>query len=128
MVLIGFGVGIVIALLGEATAVGELLLPDGGGYVLAGLLGGFVAGFVAGGSARTGAFTGWLASVLGGLGILGIAVVLGALFSGIVTSAAVLVLGVLLLGIYTIHGAIGGVIGAAVKGRRDGRTAAERPV
>ncbi len=102
-VVIGFGVGFVIAILGEATAVGELLLPDGGGYVLAGLLGGFVAGFVAGGSAGTGAFTGGLASVFGGLGVL-------------------------LLEIYAIPGAIGGVIGAAVKGRWDGSTAAERPV
>lgn len=126
--MIGFGVGIVITVLGEATAVGELVLPDGGGYVLAGLLGGFVAGFVAGGSAGTGAFTGGLASVFGGLGILGIAVVVGALFSGIVTAAAVLVLGVLLLEIYAIPGAIGGVIGAAVKGRWDGSTASERPV
>lgn len=72
-VLIGFDVGLVIAVLGEATAVGDLLIPDSGGHVLAG----FVAGFVASGSARTGAFTRGLASIFGGLGILGIADVLG---------------------------------------------------
>ncbi|ELY92255.1 DUF5518 domain-containing protein [Natrialba taiwanensis] len=117
--MIGFGVGIVIAALGGGTAVGELLLLDSSGYVLAGLLGGFVAGFISGSSARTGAFTGGLASVFGRLVVLGIVVVLGTLFSGIVASAAVLVLGVLFLAIYAIPGAIGGVIGAAVKDRRE---------
>ncbi|WP_458189962.1 DUF5518 domain-containing protein [Haladaptatus sp. NG-WS-4] len=84
---------------------------------LPGLIGGFVAGYMVAGGGR-GAVHGGLATVLGGFVLLIVWAVFGALFAGLFPAFTGFALGVFVLAIQAIPGAIAGAIGGWVKGRR----------
>ena len=111
----GFGVGLVISVLGLALPVI--------GQIGGGLIGGFVAGYLAGGGLGRGAAHGLLAGVLGGL-ILVIFVSVGTAVLGITINEAVggllggaglFVVGVFLAAIFALDSAIAGAIGGALR-------------
>ena len=83
-----------------------------------GILGGLTAGYFSGGSAGNGAYNGGVATVLGSLIVLVIAAFTTLLFGGLVASAGVVFVGVLILAFYAIPGAVGGAVGAWYRSQR----------
>ena len=83
-----------------------------------GLFGGLTAGYIAGGTASSGAVHGGMATVFGSLVVLAIMAFTTLLFGGLVASFSVLTLGLLLLALYAVPGALGGAIGSWAKNRR----------
>ncbi|WP_129115956.1 DUF5518 domain-containing protein [Halegenticoccus tardaugens] len=117
-VVYGFIVALAIGLLSGATLPGtDMTLPIIG-WGLAGILAGFVAGYVAGGPMSDGAIHGGLATIVGALVILLAVTFTGVLFAGLVPAVGIFTLGLLLLVVYAIPGAIGGAIGSWEKERR----------
>lgn len=114
-VTIGFGVALVIGVLG-------LALPIVG-QIGGGLAGGFVAGYLAGGGLGNGAWHGLLAGALGGL-LLVVFVALGTTVlgfaideavSGLLGGAGLLVVGAFLAVLLAVDSAIAGAIGGALR-------------
>lgn len=119
-VLTGFFVAIVLGIV-----VSLVSPPMGrGGYLLAipGLAGGFVAGYMVSGI-RDGAVHGGLATVVGGLILLAVLTVLGALFVGIVPAVGGATVALIALFAQAIPGTIAGAVGGWAKGRRAPRPA-----
>lgn len=83
-----------------------------------GFVGGLAAGYLAGGSKRSGALHGGMATLFGSLVLLAIATITALLFSGLIASFGVLIVGLMFLAFYPIPGIIGGVIGSWAKRNR----------
>jgi hypothetical protein len=114
-VLVGFLTALVAGLFVVAIVPpGDL---SGVAQAIPGLLGGFVAGYLVSG-AREGAVHGGLATIVGGIVVLGTWLVMGTLFAGVVPAIAGLVVGVVVLVAQAIPGAIAGAVGGWTKGRR----------
>lgn len=115
-VLTGFAIalvlGFVFALLGELTTTSVYYLA------IPGLVGGFVAGYMVSGIGD-GALNGGLATAVGGLILLGILALFGVLFVGLVPTIGGLAIGLLVLVVNAIPGAIAGAVGGWLKGRRE---------
>jgi uncharacterized membrane protein YeaQ/YmgE (transglycosylase-associated protein family) len=86
-------------------------------YSLPGLVGGFVAGYMVYGSG-SGAVHGGLATVVGSLVLLITWSVVAVFFAGILPAAVGLTLGLLVLAVVAIPGAIAGAAGGWVHDRR----------
>lgn len=117
----GFVVTVLIGLVGGIVIPGTEMMVPVFGWGLTGIVAGLVAGYVAGGSSSNGAITGGLATVIGALVLLVILSFVGALFSGLVPAFGLLTIGVVLLVIHAIPGAIGGAVGSWEKNRRTKR-------
>lgn len=114
----GFVVSLLIGLVGGTVIPGTDMAMPVLGWGLAGIVAGLVAGYVAGGTISNGAIHGGLATVIGALVLLFAVSFVGALFGGLVPAFGLLTVGVTLLAIYAIPGAIGGGIGSWGKSRR----------
>ncbi|WP_331235736.1 DUF5518 domain-containing protein [Natronorarus salvus] len=121
-VVLGFVVTVALGVASGLIVAGADATTPAISWGLVGALGGIAAGFVAGGTVRSGAVHGGLATVFGWLVLLAVVTVTGLLFAGIVPALGVLGLGLLMLALYAIPGAVGGAVGSWIKGRR---TAAE---
>ncbi|WP_129113696.1 DUF5518 domain-containing protein [Halegenticoccus tardaugens] len=123
-VLYGFVVALAIGLLSGAVLPGtDMTLPIVG-WGLTGILAGFVAGYAAGGTMGNGAVHGGLSTIVGALVLLLAVTFTGALFAGLVPAVGLFAMGILLIAVYAIPGAIGGAIGSWGKERRTMRRAA----
>ena len=112
---IGFVITVIIGLLsGYTIPMTDITLPIVG-WGLTGLIGGLASGYIAGNGATNGVVNGILGTTIGALVVLLVLLVAGTLFLGLVGLAMFLV-PLLLLGLYAIPGAIGGAIGALLKG------------
>lgn len=123
-VLTGFVVSLVAGSISGPVSVGSgisIVVLYWGGI---GLIGGLTAGYLAGGAASSGAVHGGIATAFGSLVLVTIVTVTTLLFSGLVASFGVLVLGALLLALYAIPGALGGVIGSWARHRRTAKATA----
>lgn len=114
----GFVVSLLIGLVGGAVIPGTDMTIPALGWGLAGIVAGLVAGYVAGGTIPNGAIHGGLATVIGAFVLLVAVSFVGVLFGGLVPAVGLLTVGVTLLAIYAIPGAIGGAVGSWGKGRR----------
>ena len=90
--------------------------------VLPGLIGGAVAGYMVTG-VGDGALHGGLATVLGGLLTLVMLALVGVLFAGVVVTAGLFVIGLIVLFGQAIPGAIAGAVGGWASGRGEAREA-----
>lgn len=122
-VVYGFIVSLLIGLIGGAMIPGTDMAVPVLGWGLAGIVAGAVAGYVAGGTAGNGAIHGGLATVIGALVLLVAVAFVETLFGGLVPAFGLLTVGVTLLVIYAIPGAIGGALGSWGKKRRTTRRA-----
>lgn len=122
-VALGFVVSLLIGLIGGAVIPGTDMAVPVLGWGLAGIIAGGVAGYVAGGTVGSGAIHGGLATVIGALVLLLVASFVGVLFGGLIPAAGLLTVGVTILALYAIPGAIGGAIGSWGKRRRTTRRA-----
>ncbi|WP_049934581.1 DUF5518 domain-containing protein [Halalkalicoccus jeotgali] len=122
-VVYGFIVSLLIGLIGGAVVPGTGMTVPVMGWGLAGIVAGLVAGYVAGGTVGNGAVHGGLATVIGALVLLVAVAFVETLFGGLVPAFGLLTVGVTLLVIYAIPGAIGGAIGSWSKNRRATRQA-----
>lgn len=114
-VAIGFVVTVIVGLLsGFTIPLTNMTLPALG-WAVTGILGGVAAGYVAGNGVWNGAVHGALGTTIGAVIVIGIMAVFGTLLFGLVGMGLFLV-PLLLLGLYAIPGAIGGAVGAVVKG------------
>ena len=117
---IGFVVTIVLGLVTSVIYAGT----DGtlfASWGVIGVLGGLAAGLVAGGSMSDGAVHGGIATVFGSIITFVLVTFTTLLFAGVVPALGVVVVGVLLLALYAIPGAIGGAIASWAKVRRADR-------
>jgi hypothetical protein len=121
-VVLGFVVTIALGILSGLVVAGADAAAPAASWGMVGVLGGLAAGFIAGGTVSSGAVHGGLATVFGSLVLLAVVTATGLLFAGIVPALGVLGLGLLMLALYAIPGALGGAVGSWIKGRR---TAAE---
>ncbi len=122
-VLYGFVVSLLIGLVGGAVLPGTETAIPVLGWGAAGIVAGLVARYVAGGSVGNGAIHGGLATVIGALVLLVAVSFAGALFGGLIPAFGLFSVGVALLAVYAIPGAIGGAIGSWGKRRRATRRA-----
>lgn len=120
---LGFVVSLLIGLIGGIAIPGTDMAVPALGWGLAGIIAGAVAGYVAGGTVGNGAIHGGLATVIGALVLLVAVSFVGVLFGGLVPAAGLLTIGVTVLVLYAIPGAIGGAIGSWGKERRTTRRA-----
>ncbi len=112
---IGFVVTLVIGLIGGFTvSMTDLTIPIIG-WGLTGLVGGAAAGYVAGHGVDNGIVNGILGTTIGAIVVLGALLIAGTLLFGLV-GLSVFLVPILLLGLYAIPGAVGGAIGAMLKG------------
>jgi hypothetical protein len=112
---IGFAITIIIGLLsGFTIPTTDFTLPSLS-WAITGLIGGASAGYIVGNGLTRGAVHGILGTTIGALVVIVILGVLGTLLLGLVGLSLFLV-PLLLLGLYAIPGAIGGAIGALLKG------------
>ena len=112
---IGFVVTLVIGLIGGFTvSMTDLTMPIIG-WGLTGLVGGAAAGYVAGHGVDNGIVNGILGTTIGAIVVLGALLIAGTLLFGLV-GLSVFLVPILLLGLYAIPGAVGGAIGAMLKG------------
>jgi hypothetical protein len=112
---IGFVVTLVIGLIGGfAVPYTDVTIPALSWGVV-GLVGGAVAGYLVGGGIWNGAVNGILATTIGALVVLVVLGVVGTLLLGLV-GLSLFLIPLLLLGLYAIPGAVGGAVGALLKG------------
>ncbi|MGM0592593.1 MAG: DUF5518 domain-containing protein [Halobacteriota archaeon] len=98
-----------------------------GGYLVTGVMGGLVAGYVAGGDTDNGLWHGGLAVIVGALVLLTLLLVVGLFFVPFFVAVGEYLTALVFLVILGTPGAVGGALGAWLKGRA-GSTYEAEPV
>lgn len=114
-VAVGFVVTLIIGLIsGYTIPFTDMVIPVIG-WGLTGFVGGAAAGYMAGHGISNGAVNGILGTTIGAILVLGFFSILGTVLFGVVGLSAFLG-SFLVLGLYAIPGAVGGAVGALLKG------------
>lgn len=114
-VAIGFIVSLAIGIVAGFTSPSEVGMVSAGSWLLSGLVGGAAAGYVAGHGMQSGLVHGILGTTIGGIVLVAVMGLFTTLLFGLVGLTAFLI-AALMLGLYAIPGAVGGVVGAMLKG------------
>ncbi|UTF52689.1 DUF5518 domain-containing protein [Natronosalvus rutilus] len=117
----GFVVTFLVAVISGLLVAGSELTTLAMSWTVIGIVGGLAAGYVAGGTMTSGVVHGGIATVVGSLVTLVIAVFTTLLFAGLVPAFGVSVGGLLLIAFYAVPGAIGGAAGSWAHTRREAR-------
>jgi hypothetical protein len=116
----GFVVTLIVGFLSGATVPETDITLPVIGWGLTGLLGGLTAGYMAGHGYGNGAINGAVATTIGAIIVLAVLALFGTLLLG-AFGLGLALFGVVFLVLYAVPGAVGGALGAMLKGREPAR-------